>query len=290
MYRLAILGVDSTHTRVFGTAFNRPDPHPERRVDGARVVKLWGEDAAQREELARELDAEPCATPEAACTAVDAVLVLNRHGADHPRGARLAIERGLPTFVDKPLTDDLDAARALVALARARQVPLFSCSSLRFALEVMALGHRLEALGDLRAASVAGPAPGERMTFYLIHSLEMLFAVMDGPVESVFATRQPTHDSLLLRWPDGRTATVHGLREAPSSYHLVVYGSQGSDAARVTAGRSYYVNLLRQIVNWLGTGESPVAPERTLEIIATLNAAEIAARESRPVLVEEIAR
>lgn len=288
VHRLGVIGVDSSHTRVFGTAFNRPDPDPERRVEGARVVKLWGDDRKAAGEIAAELDAEACAGPEEVCAGVDAVLVLNRNGADHPGYARLAIERGCPTFVDKPLADDLADARSIVALAHERGVPLFSCSSMRFALEVMALRQRLEALGDLRAAAVSGPAPGERLTFYLIHATEMLLSVMDGPVEAVVAMRQATHDALLLRWADGRTASVHGLREAPSAYHLVVHGSKGSDEARVTAGRSYYVNLLRQIVSWLDTGQAPVPPERTLEIIATLNAAELASRTGRPVRIQEL--
>lgn len=288
MHRLGVIGVDSSHTHVFGTAFNRPDPDPERRVEGARVVKLWGDDRNRLEEIAAELEAEACGAPEDVCTGVDAVLVLNRSGADHPAYARLALERGCPTFVDKPLADDLPDARSIVALARERRVALFSCSSMRFALEVMALRQRLEALGEVRAAAVAGPAPGERLTFYLIHATEMLLSVMNGPVETVFATRQTTHDALLLRWADGRTAAVHGLREAPSAYHLVVYGSNGSDEARVTAGRGYYVNLLRQIVRWLDTGEAPVPPERTLEVIATLNAAELASRTGQPVRLQEL--
>src|SRR4051812_24761514 len=112
MYRLGVIGVDSSHTRVFTTSFNTPDADPQRRVVGARVTRLWGEDAARTAELAGELGVEACADPEAVCADVDAVLVLNRHGADHPRYARMAIGAGRPTFVDKPLADDYAEARA----------------------------------------------------------------------------------------------------------------------------------------------------------------------------------
>src|SRR5207244_2395257 len=67
---------------------------------------------------------------------IDLAMVLGRFGDSHFQPARLALERGLLTFVDKPLTTSFDEARKLADLARSSKGRLVSSSPLRFAKEL----------------------------------------------------------------------------------------------------------------------------------------------------------
>lgn len=78
------------------------------------------------------------ATDALSATSFDAASV---HAATpaHADLIRLLIKRGVPTFVDKPLADNLDDVEALVALAKARAVPLTVGFNRRFAPDYVAL-------------------------------------------------------------------------------------------------------------------------------------------------------
>lgn len=57
----------------------------------------------------------------------------------HAEIVRLLVEHGIPTFVDKPLADNLGEVEALVALARRRATPLVIGFNRRFAPDYVAL-------------------------------------------------------------------------------------------------------------------------------------------------------
>ncbi len=163
MIRIGMIGADSTHTEAWTQLVNPADSPLHGR---AQVVKLWGEDGEQAQAKAKEWQIpEVVGTPAEALTDVDLAMVVNRYGEDHPPHARLAIEAGLPTFVDKPFANEMGDVHSLVRLAAERDVPLMSCSALRYAGEVMELQERMEGFGALNCAVVSGAAAGD----FLIH-------------------------------------------------------------------------------------------------------------------------
>ena len=105
MIRIAFLGSDSTHTEAFGNRMNGADG-PFRSI--AKVVSIWGVDPEQTATKARALGIEKvAATPHDALENVDFAMVIGRFADAHLEPALAAIERGVPTFVDKPFTSNL---------------------------------------------------------------------------------------------------------------------------------------------------------------------------------------
>ena len=76
-------------------------------------------------------------SPEELLGKVDAVMMESIDGTRHFEPAKFFIEKGIPTFVDKPFTSSLEEAIALAEMAKKNNVPLFSASSLRYAPEVI---------------------------------------------------------------------------------------------------------------------------------------------------------
>jgi predicted dehydrogenase len=190
MISIGMIGADSTHTESYASLMNLPGaPFGER----AQVVKLWGEDAAQAQEKARQCHIPQVASdPAAAMQGVDLVMICNRYGDDHVAPARLALAAGLPTFVDKPFANDFAAVQELAHLASKGNVPVISCSAVRYVPEMLELSNRLSSFGSLSCAIASGQASGDfpnprakHPYFYGIHPVEMLHALLGGGAEAV---------------------------------------------------------------------------------------------------------
>ncbi len=84
---------------------------------------------------------------------VDVVLLEEVDGRPHLEWARPVIEAGKPLFVDKPLAGSLADCIELFRLAKEKQVPCFSSSSLRFSSRIPGGRHRR--VRSLASSSVA---------------------------------------------------------------------------------------------------------------------------------------
>src|SRR6185503_9085200 len=78
---------------------------------------------------------------------IDAVLIESVDGSVHRERALPFLERGIPTYVDKPFACSLADARAIVETAERKHLPLMSSSSLRYAPEVVAAKGGMGATG-----------------------------------------------------------------------------------------------------------------------------------------------
>ena len=121
MIRIGMLGCDSSHTDAYSSLTNLPDGALRQR---ASVVKLWGVDPEQAQSKAYSQGIpEVVGTPREAVRDVDAVMVVNRYGDEHFDNAATALEAGLPTFVDKPMTNELSEAVKLMAMHGSQRSP-----------------------------------------------------------------------------------------------------------------------------------------------------------------------
>lgn len=277
MITIGMIGADSSHTEAFARLVNLPGAPFHGR---ARVVKLWGENTQQAAEKAAQCQIpEVVGEPSQAIQGVDLVMVCNRFGDDHPPFARLALEAGVPTFVDKPFANDLANTRALVQLAAEKGVPLLSCSAVRYAAEVLALQGRSPSFGALSCAVTSGPATGNlpdprarHPFFYGIHPVELLHTLLGPGAEAVTTRRTPRCDVGLVHYPDGRQGVINLLQNAPGLYHGVVYGEGGWGEADIRDFGQLYVGTMDRIITLAETGTPPFPIEWAVEVVAILTA------------------
>ncbi len=102
MIRLGIVGSDNSHAIAFSKLCNVADN--DLRVDGAKVVAVYGEEAERTAEVSREGQISKIVErPEDMIGDVDAVLVVFRDGGKHRKFAEPFVRERIPTFVDEPL-------------------------------------------------------------------------------------------------------------------------------------------------------------------------------------------
>ena len=277
MIAIGMIGADSTHTESYAKLVNLPGAPLYGR---AKVVKLWGEDAAQAQSKAEQCQIpQVVSSPDEALTGVDVVMVCNRYGDDHTAPARLAIEAGLPTFVDKPFANDFAEVQMLVALAAAKDVPLMSCSAVRYAVEMVELQPRLPDFGPLTCAVTSGPAVGDfpnprarHPFFYGIHPVELLHALLGPGAEAVTTRRTERCDVGLVHYADGRQGVINLLQKSPSLYHGVVYGERDWAEINIRNWDHFYVETLARVITMAETRTAPYPIAWAVEVMAILTA------------------
>ncbi len=280
--RIGIIGTDTSHVPAFTSMLNSA-PGSKDHVDGARVVAAYKggsrdiESSISRidqyaEEIRTKWSVEIVPDIPTLLSKVDAVLLTSVDGRVHLEQARPVIAAHKPLFIDKPLASTLADAREIARLAKDAGVPWFSSSSLRFGEIATSMKFP-----DITGAETFGPGPFEPhhaldLSWYAIHPIELLYAIMGPGCESVTRMSGETSDVLTGRWKDGRIATIRALRP---------YGDYGAVVFRPNAiveskpqGAGSYRPLVLEIVKFFQTRVPPVSNDETLEIFAFMDAAQ----------------
>ncbi len=206
---------------------------------------------------------------------VDVILLESVDGRPHQAQARPVIAAGKPLFIDKPMAASLADAIQIFRLAKAKNVPCFSASSLRFASGAQAARNGTAGFGTIRGCTAWMPAGGtpsqpEPFWFHGIHGVELLFTIMGQGCETV---SQTAPDKIVGQWKGGRQgiffANNHGARKP--AYGATVEGSEKSGDASKEEG---YAPLLVEVVKFFKSGKPPVDPAETLEILTFMEAAD----------------
>jgi hypothetical protein len=284
MNRLGIVDFDTSHVVAFTQRLHHQGVPEEQWVEGAHVLLgcpgasalLPAEKVAEYTRAVQDLGVRLVERPEEMIGQIDAVLIESNDGTVHLSRARPFLEAGVPTFIDKPFACSFEDAGELARLARARGVPLFSSSSLRYAPEVSAQGERSEEGGALLGLEIWTPgSTNERnpgLFNYGVHGVEPLYALMGTGCEVVSCFGTEGADVATGRWRDGRVAAVRALRAGRTGFGLTAFRERAIESVPIST-EFIYRELLRRIVTTFETGKPPIRIEESLEIVAFMEAA-----------------
>lgn len=292
--RVGIIGLDTSHVVAFTKLLN--DTSSKDHIPGARVVAAfkggspdiqssWSRVEEYTKELTEKWGVKVYDTIEAMCREVDAVMLESVDGRPHLAQARPVIEAGKPMYIDKPMAASLRDVLEIFRLAEARQVPVFSASSLRFAAATQAA--RNGSFGRVMHAETFSPCHLDPthpdLFWYGIHGVESLFTVMGVGCESV--RRGVTGEGKIEvtgTWSGGRT----GVYREGNGYGGKARGDKGEGPVGAFDG---YRPLVVEIVRFFETRKPPVPAAETIELIAFMEAAdESKRREGAAVRVAEV--
>jgi len=283
MIRLGIVDFDTSHAIEFTKRLNHVGISDDHWVEGARVVAgVPGRSAIAPEVIPKNLETLKSYgiaildDPADLLGKVDAVLIEAVDGSVHLERAMPFLQKGMPTYVDKPFACSLVDARAMVRVAMEKHVPLMSSSSLRYAPEVVSAADPKGPLGPIVGVSTYGPAPthprNPGLFHYGIHPVEMLFALMGAGCRRLTCLSEPGAEVVAGAWSDGRIASIRGIRDGKADYGFTVFGSKGVQTQGVSS-KYIYRELLKRIVAMFETKELPIDLRETLEIVAFIEAA-----------------
>ncbi|MGA0557607.1 Gfo/Idh/MocA family protein [Larkinella sp. VNQ87] len=276
--RVGIIGLDTSHSIAFTKELNSPTPNPDWA--GYRVVAAYPKGSNDIEssvkripgyiEEVKKMGVEITDSLESLLGKVDVVLLETNDGRLHREQALKVFATGKRVFIDKPIAASLTDAIAIFEAAKKKGLTTFSASSLRYIKGLQGLDK-----SQVVGADTFSPAVLEKthpdLFWYGVHGVETLYTVMGPGCQSVVRVHTPDTDVVVGTWSDGRVGTFRGTRTGKHEYGGTVYTKNGNVTLGPYGG---YNPLLKDIIQYFETGETPVKPEETLEIFAFMEAAD----------------
>ncbi|MGE4564797.1 MAG: Gfo/Idh/MocA family protein [Victivallaceae bacterium] len=277
---IGIVGLDTSHAPAFAKLLN--DAANEFHVPGGKVVKAFagGSKAfsmsmsrvGQFTDEFRAMGIEVVDSIEA-LAGLDAYFLESVDGNQHLEQFKILVEFGKPIFIDKPLACYYHDAKAIVELAKAKNVPIMTASAIRYA---KGIDGALPAGAEVAAVDAFGPMvffeDYRDYFWYGIHSAELLYSFMGRGCQKVQTFSTDKVDAVVGLWADGRIGKLSGNRINANNFGCTLTTTQGHIAAMVSTEVPFYAMLLRKVVPFFQTGIPAVPVEESLEIIAFLEA------------------
>lgn len=213
------------------------------------------------EEWSKETGVPLCATAEEVIEKSDCLIVMSPDNPEfHEELCRLPFASGKLTYVDKTFAPDRATAVRLLEMAKAGNTPFFSSSAVRFALEYADLKR-----DEIDTINSRGPG----FDTYLIHQLEPVISLMGPDVKKIMFVGTKDTPSLVLRFGDGRVATITQLGWECDFSLAVNY--KGDHAVVLQGATDFYPRFLKEVVGFFNDGIPRVKPEETLQIMTILD-------------------
>ncbi len=277
--RLGIIGTDSTHALEFTRILD--DAGAIDHVPGARVVAAF---RGGNPSIALSRDRIEAISAELQqrwkiplvirisdlCPKVDGLLLLSVNAGSRRREFEQAAACGKPIFVDKPLAASLPAAESLAAYAAAHDIRWFSASAMRFVVPTIMPG---KARGvDVWGPGALGTDGPLDLSWYGIHSIAILYALLGPGAKSVTRLHTANSDVLTAVWHNGRVGVVHLFRpDFPFGATVFLDNKSSSTFNNLPIN---YAPLLEAILGFMRGGAPPVSAAETLEIFSFMDAAQ----------------
>lgn len=224
------------------------------------------------QEWCRERNIAPAGSMEELVRNADAIMVIAADDSSwHEQAAELPLKSGKPVFVDKTFAHSLAAGKRMFTLAEEHNTPVFTSSAQRYCQDI--LDWRKEHPERPRFVSTVGP---HSLANYAVHQLEPILALMGPGVKRLkaFAVGSAV-TQLILDYGDGRLASFMQTPQPWAEFNFMV--SDGETGKRlISDDRNFYHNLMKAILDFFVTGETPVPHEETLGILAIIDAARAA--------------
>lgn len=243
--------------------FGRYHAEKYARAQSARLVAVVDRDQARAAELARRHGARPLEDVRELFGEVDAVSVVVPTAA-HFDVAHACLERGIHVLVEKPITESLAQADALIELSRRRNCILQVGHLQRFFMERLNVARLIDRPLYIESTRIAPFKPrGTDVSVTLdlmIHDIDLILALVNADVVSVDAVGAPVVSSeedivnTRLRFAGGCVATVTASRVSlkterkmrifqRASYVSIDLHNRKLVAMRKGAGKSWFPGL-----------------------------------------------
>ena len=268
MYRIAILGCENSHATHFLKVLS------EGKYPDVKVVGIFSEETDAAEKLSERFSVPILPAYDAPVKEVDGVMITARHGDNHYKYAKPYLSRGIPMFIDKPITCSEEEAVAFMRDAKANGVRLCGgslCATLEETLKLKA-AREGGALGEIRGGHVTAPIQLTSVyggaTFYAQHLIEIMTAIFGESVTAVCAKAEKTSLSFLASYEDGFNVTGQYV-EKGKYYTASVYGSESMQAETLTVTGG---NFMDEMYALLCGGEMQKSYESFIYPVFVMNA------------------
>jgi len=256
-------------------------PEENLGIKGAKVSYVWTEDKYYSEKVAKTSFIENVVgNPKDVIGKVDGVVITTDIGKRHLKLAKPFIEKNIPVFIDKPLTDDENDLKEFIKYFNERKL-ILSSSSLRYAKEIEELKIDREKIDFV---SCIMSKSWER---YGVHAVEGLFKILGSGIEKVLKIGKEKVGSYFLWWKNGKMAEIQMIYNSKIFGRFFIFGKE---TVEIETNDYFYMfkKQMEEFIQFIRTRKYPYSFEETTEIIKVIIAGIKSKRLKREVKLEEI--
>ena len=285
--RIGIIGAENSHTAGYGKLFNI-----DKKFPGVEITHLWGE----TDEFARKA-ADAGKIPAIVkdqkdmLGKIDALIVDHRHAKYHLEAATPFVKAGIPIFIDKPFCYRVEEGKAFLKLARERNTPVSSFSSIAHSDATYDIKKQVEAMPDINHVICHGPvdldSPYGGIFFYGIHLIQPLMFIFGDEIIKVKISREGKKGNASLVFKNGLFATLIFKNEA-YGWETFVETKKELVQLKSRVPESDPPKMDVDVVNMFRNRVEPRTHESMLKEVAILEALEASARTLQWEIVKQI--
>jgi len=281
MIKVAIIGLDTSHSIEFTRRIQGDGCPAGEQVDGLQAVTCLrfatpfqnGDGLDVRQRQLEKWGVKVTTDFAEAVTDCDAIMLEINDPTLHLEYFKRCADLGKPVFLDKPLADNINNGMKIAAIAREKNISVFSCSSLRYDSAIVAAAKQITAPKNALIWGPLGQAPaGSSLVWYGVHSFEILQKMMGAGATAVHVINNRNGMVAHVDYADGRYGMVE-LTVGAYRYGGVLRNHQNTEILFNAQG-NFYGELLKQISCFFQTGNAPIGINETLEVMGMLDAAE----------------
>ena len=213
---------------------------------------------------------------------VDAVIIARDDYEKHKEIAQPFLEDGLPVFIDKPLSLNIDDLRYFKPYMEKGQ--LMSCSGLRYAKELDTVRGNLSEYGSMKLIRGTVLFSWEK---YGIHMLEAILSLTKANPVTVYSLKSNCR-SVVTYMSDGSIVQIDALGNVPKIFKIEVIGDKCISSHEITDNFSMFRRTLWHFAKMINTNIPVVPVQHTLDTMRILIAGNISQIKNKVVELNSI--
>ncbi|MBN2312105.1 MAG: hypothetical protein JXR94_24215 [Candidatus Hydrogenedentes bacterium] len=272
--KIGIIGSENSHTIAIARIIN-----VEKKIKGCTVDYVWGETDEFARKAAKDGQIPTIVkTPRQMLGKVDAVLCDHRHPKYHLKSVWPFVEKGIPTFVDKPFCYRAAEGREFLKMANKVGTPVTSFSVLTHQQSFRRFKGKLDAIGAIKSASTWGPCDLKSkwggVFFYGIHQVDLVLHAFGFDVAAARITRNGQDATGQLLYPSGLIVTMGLIKEGSPGFGMNAVGTGGNVQMPIKTDKDSYLHGVKTFTGMFKSGKRPLTDEQMLKPVQVLEALE----------------
>lgn len=269
--RIGIIGAENSHTVGYGKLFNI-----DKKFPGLEVSYVWGEtEDFAKDAMEKGAIPKMVKDPKDMLGKIDALIVDHRHAKYHLEPALPFIEKGIPTFIDKPFCYRASEGLDFLKKAREKGTPVSSYSSTAHSDETLDMIEQVSEMDDISHVVMYSPVDVESVYggvfFYGVHIVQQMMQLFGENIDRVRVTRNKKNATASIAYDNGLLVTLIFMTEY-YGWKILLQRKRGifELTSRIEEGdpaRNY-----RDMVEMFKTGKEPRSYQSILNGVSVLEA------------------
>lgn len=258
------------------------EPLENLGIKDAYVCYVWTEDKKYAEYVAETTYInEVVDSPEDVIGKVDGVVITTDIGNTHLKLAQPFIEAGIPVFIDKPLTDNIDDLKEFIRYFKEGR-PVLSSSSFRYSKDIEEfLKQNTEKIEFVRCIM------NKSWERYGVHAMEGLYKILGSGIESVTNLGDKNINVVYIDYKDERKAVIENIYNSKITGYDI-FTPENTYTIKDTHTFYMFKKQMETFIRFIDERKHPYPYEETVEITKVIIAGIISREEKRKVYLKEM--